>query len=403
MVHKHTSAKSAPAKASQGQGTQSKSFKDKLKDIRPRVQRRSLNEKLPSHPGFWRKDGEDHINVAVRAETPLGRSLSLDHKRLWTHDILGQFRSLNSVWYFLLAVNRSDAIRHMTEGRLKESIKRNGGTGRPPKNFRAIMADAIYQYTLQYDFVKNKIKNTDLPFDWYRTIDSGVRVRFRDTEWLTAAYEEIRAALKASRQPDFTFLLDDRQVEPETTLFQIAFPNATKGELDQLVEKWRQKKHGVLSEASKANAVTKPALTSVVVETAVVEEVGTSVEVVGNTDVTISQAPAVKIVPFGQSQNEGFEFSGELQMASIPFGKPASNTIDAAMASLAAAGEISGVAEIDPDSALVAVAPEIVEQTEAEAKTVAEIRARFVSQGLAEPDELVTPASAANLSTALPA
>ena len=182
-----------------------KSMRDQLKSIKPVVTQSTMNDSgLPFTANAWLKDGVDHINIARFAKTMLGKVLNLDYVRSWDHPVLGPFRSLNSLWFFLRARNRTDAIRNMTGGELRNFVdERCGGFGDHLPNFRGMILDSMYRRAKSCNEIQNEIIRSVLPFDSYRENEAGIRIRFEHSSWITAGYEEIRNALKEQREPDF--------------------------------------------------------------------------------------------------------------------------------------------------------------------------------------------------------
>lgn len=182
------------------------SFRDQLKAVKPAVKVAVNNiGNLPDSANHWVKDGVDHINIARQAMTSLGKTLNLDYVRNWEHSVLGPFRSLNSLWYFLRAANRSDTIRTLSGGELRRFVdSRCGGFGGHLPNFRIMILDSMYKRIQACSEISAEMIRTVLPFDSYRENESGIRIRFEHTPWIVAGYEEIRSALKEMREPDFT-------------------------------------------------------------------------------------------------------------------------------------------------------------------------------------------------------
>ena len=187
-----------------GRGTGS--FKEALRNASPSVRKASL----PLNASSWRDDGVDHLNISRYGATNLGRCLNLDHVRYWEHPVLGPFRSLNSLWFFLRSKHKVDAIRNLTGSELKTFVdKRCGGFGGPfVANFRAVILDSAYQRLKESPDILEELKKSELPFDCYRTLASGIRIRFDHSTWLVAGYEEIRQAVKENREPCFRYAMD---------------------------------------------------------------------------------------------------------------------------------------------------------------------------------------------------
>ena len=66
---------------------------------------------------------------------------------------------------------------------------------------------------------------SELPFDSYKTLQSGIRVRFEHTLWVVNAFEEIRKALKEEREPNFAHLMDRDAQDIYSGVLQMLNPN----------------------------------------------------------------------------------------------------------------------------------------------------------------------------------
>lgn len=216
-------------------------FRDQLKTLSPEIKKKARGSVRKANANEWAKDGVDHINFSRYGETTLGRALNLDFVRHWNHDVLGSFKSVNSMWFFLLAKVKDDSIRQLTEMRLKAFVKEKCGQLKHVPNFRAIMLDGIWQFVNQFPKLKDDLKASTLPFDWYRVNNkSGIRERFRDTEWLADGYEEIRAALKEGREPDFSFAINNKGRDPLEILYSLMFPSVSKEGIAEMVAEFRE-------------------------------------------------------------------------------------------------------------------------------------------------------------------
>lgn len=158
------------------------------------------------------KDGEDHINIWDRATTPMGKLLANRTELKFTHEIFGNFSNVEAFWYYIRSEERDDRIRVMTG----EAVRRFAGklhTVRVP-NFKAIIMDTNWQKITQYPDLAQSIKESELPFEcyYYYKRNGGVRIRPSFAFWLIKGFDEIRAALKEDRAPNFDFLKDDKKI-----------------------------------------------------------------------------------------------------------------------------------------------------------------------------------------------
>lgn len=159
-------------------------------------------------------DGVDHINLFRDGKTDVGRLLCLDHVRSWEHEILGPFRSLNTLMYFLRAKHRTDLIRTMVGSELHSFVQtRCGGFGDRIPYFREIILDSIWRRVKVFNDLSAALTKSTLPFDCYRENEVGLRFRFGHSPWLILGYEEIRRALKEGREPNFRRIADYRPAD----------------------------------------------------------------------------------------------------------------------------------------------------------------------------------------------
>ena len=199
------------------------SYREQLKAVTPFL---LLKTTGPSTASAWKKDGEDHINISRHAQTDLGYRLDFDHPRGFDHPMLGSFRSLNSLFYFLRAKEPNDYIRNVIRGELREFVFDHCGGVYPTfPNYKAVMMHSAYiRIKSLTGYMKTLIDST-LPFDHYRELASGIRERNETTPWLVAGYEEIRKALKENREPDFSVLMVKREPAMYTSVIKRLNPN----------------------------------------------------------------------------------------------------------------------------------------------------------------------------------
>lgn len=184
--------------------------------IHPKPRREHSNDgmKDPSpSPLEWKGDGVDHINIWIHAETDLGRCLALDSDLPVNHNYFGRFCSVETFWYYIQSQERDDRIRTMFGKSLKSFVRRLNR--QHVVNFRAMIADTMYQRIQQYPPLLEAVKNSVLPFDYYRFDNRNeVKIPIRPNffKWLLTALEEIRKAIKEEREPNFGFLMDSRKM-----------------------------------------------------------------------------------------------------------------------------------------------------------------------------------------------
>ena len=219
----------------------SKTFQDQLKNFKPATIATVVGTTLPFSANAWVKDGVDHINVSRRSASQLGKALNLDYVRNWEHRVLGPFRSLNSLWFFLRAKERSDQIRSIVGASLRSFVDDEcGGFGEHLPNFRPMILDSMYLRILDCQEIKAQMIKSVLPFDSYRENESGIRIRYDSTRWIIDGYEEIRRALKEGVEPNFTKIvgkIEGKREDLYQPILKLLVHEPTPEEIEELLKK----------------------------------------------------------------------------------------------------------------------------------------------------------------------
>lgn len=165
-------------------------------------QLKKVTSRIPESPAHWEGDGVDHICIDRKAATELGRALSTGADINWSHPVLGFFRSLDNLWYFLSVGKPHDALRRLQRREAIEFARNEcGGLAYYP-NIEAVFLDSIYRYLKSKKHLVEKLTTCDLPFDIYYTNLGGIRSRRVTNLWMIDGYYEIQAALRENREPD---------------------------------------------------------------------------------------------------------------------------------------------------------------------------------------------------------
>lgn len=155
-------------------------------------------------------DGVHHINIWENADTELGVGLSHMTDAPFEHPEFGPFASVEGFWQWLRDASHDDRHR-TTHGR----AARNGSRDKEicfVDNFRYKIMMANWYKVQTYDYFKDELKKSELPFEMYYVFkeENGIKVRPSPAYWLIAGFEEIRRAVKEDREPNFDYLLHDR-------------------------------------------------------------------------------------------------------------------------------------------------------------------------------------------------
>ena len=180
-------------------------LQDAIKKVQPKLRKTAL----PMNASQWGRDGEDHININSQANTELGKYLSIRTIKRFDHPILGHFVSLNSVWSFAKARNHADKIRTLENPfKLREFMRSCGGEHHSVVNFRVILLHSAYLRLLTNPAMMHELIQSELPFDSYVVLGSGLRQRNDYSSWFCRGYEEIRRALKEQKEPNLRSFFD---------------------------------------------------------------------------------------------------------------------------------------------------------------------------------------------------
>jgi hypothetical protein len=81
------------------------------------------------------------------------------------------------------------------------------------QNFKAIILDSIDQRIKQNEKLLKSFSESTLPFDYYKTNSSGIRIRPEHFKWFLTGLEELRKAIKENREPNLDPFIDDHSVD----------------------------------------------------------------------------------------------------------------------------------------------------------------------------------------------
>lgn len=172
----------------------------KAKDYLNRLLKRNLGE-----------DGEDHINTASAAATPLGKLLQLNAYSPFEHPDLGYFRSLGGFWYYVSTGCEDEAFRNLA-GYACHS-RGQSVPFREIEGFKFIIAEAAWMKVQQNRNLQAMMFHNNLPYRHYTYVGE---TRIHQTPsiavWYVPIIEEIarvvklNAGLEEIHQPNFSFL-----------------------------------------------------------------------------------------------------------------------------------------------------------------------------------------------------
>lgn len=157
-------------------------------------------------------DGVNHINIWERASTELGLALSHKIDIKFDHPDFGRFKSVEGFWHWLRDKNHDDRHRQ-SHGMSAKRMAQNSEVIPFVPNFKFNIMMANWVKVKSYPYLVEAMIDSELPFEMYfenRNRDSGktLYVRPASAFWLVPGFEEIRAALKEGREPNFDHMRD---------------------------------------------------------------------------------------------------------------------------------------------------------------------------------------------------
>ncbi len=177
------------------------------------ISKKRANKKVFINTMLLQGDGIDHINIWDGAETELGMALSPSYQLKFHHSLFGSFNSIETFWRYIQSKERDDKIRSLS-GRFLKNFVHSKLTINYVTNFKAIIMDAHWQKISGLQPLVDDIIASTLPFDcYYINAQSNIRTRPVMYGWICSGMEEIRIALKEDRDPNFSFLLDEKNTD----------------------------------------------------------------------------------------------------------------------------------------------------------------------------------------------
>ena len=169
---------------------------------------RNAQTTLP-HIDFIGEEGVDHINLAYRARTELGKLLCMESPLVVEVPGLGNFASIAGLWYFL--ANPHDPKYIELPGVAVYSYGKK--CNRQPKleqRSRLVIGYVLWNLVLKYQDIRRALQElpSNVRFDCYDVRiegDHSVKSRLNYSNWYVAVMESIReAVVKGYAFPDFS-------------------------------------------------------------------------------------------------------------------------------------------------------------------------------------------------------
>lgn len=143
------------------------------------------------------QDGVTHINIYLKAKTPLGRMLSHSASLGFKHPTEGQFVSLEGFWYWISTGRKYEILKQLSGFKAKEYGKQY-----PKENdklFKLRIKEAIFCKITQNLELKSLFIESHLPFTHYY-VYGGKVIEPSNLEWLVEMYEKMRTKLKEAKK-----------------------------------------------------------------------------------------------------------------------------------------------------------------------------------------------------------
>lgn len=165
-----------------------------------------------NRPNNYDVEGEDHINICITSNLPLGRILDPGYCYTFEYPTLGKFKSILSLSYWLKSPSGDDTIRMLKGHKLKKYVKENNLGGKQLPNYYAILAKATWIRIKSREDIVEKIKQLpdNIPLLSYNTNKvSNVRITTSYAYSVVIVAAEIIQAVKEDRLPDFDKFAND--------------------------------------------------------------------------------------------------------------------------------------------------------------------------------------------------
>jgi hypothetical protein len=159
-----------------------------------------------SFPNSYAEEGVDHININIQSNLAIGKIFDPGYVKVINYPYIGKFQSVSSLWYWLRSEKFDDALRKLTGKALKDFARNNSLYHKQVHNFKAIIGYATWIKVKHYPHIIDQIKKLDdkvVILSYHVIKSSGVRVCSNYAEFIIDIANEIIAAIKESREPDF--------------------------------------------------------------------------------------------------------------------------------------------------------------------------------------------------------
>ena len=164
-------------------------------------------------PNNFGKEGEDHINISVQSNFPLGRMFDPGYCANLDYPRLGKFKSVLTLVYWLKSSTKDDRIRGLRGKSLTKYIRDNKLTNVKLPNYKAIVLKATWLRIISNPDIVKAIK--ELPSDiavlsYLTDRNLGVRITNLYGKHVTDIAIEVINAVKTNTVPNFDKYVDTK-------------------------------------------------------------------------------------------------------------------------------------------------------------------------------------------------
>lgn len=197
---------------------------DNFKDLCKVMQQRKYNK-----PNTYKKEGDDHINISLQSNLPIGQFLDPSYVYNFDTGIGGEFKSVLNLIFWLRSDPLDDGIRVMKRSQLMMLARSR--RLKPIKNHLLILLYYTYQKVLSNEVqVANlkKLKDGVEVLSYKTDKKSNLRITNGNASIVCPVMTEVIAAIKEDREPNYSRFIDNPSKRGKT----IYLPPPIKAILD---------------------------------------------------------------------------------------------------------------------------------------------------------------------------
>lgn len=171
-----------------------------------------------NRPNSYGKEGEDHVNISLQSDLPIGQFLDPSYSYQFTTDIGGRFKSVLNIIYFLRSEPLDDSIRFMSRKNLRLFVRNS--KLRRMNNHLLVLLYYSYKKVMSNEIMVSNIKGLpdNVEVLSYRTDKrSKLRIANGNAGIIVPVMKEIISAVKESREPNFESFVEVGVVEDRFT------------------------------------------------------------------------------------------------------------------------------------------------------------------------------------------